>query len=84
MPTLGNIFFVFTYLLAATPHGIINSVLPGAGCGAEPIQWLSNASTVPIVVIVIQLWLSLGNGFWRLSPVFRADRSLYEAGAIDG
>lgn len=86
MPTLvGNIFFVWTYLFSGDAYGIINSVLLELGVVLEPIQWLSNASTVPIVVIVIQLWLSLGNGFLAFIAGFQGlDRSLYEAGAIDG
>ena len=81
----GNLFFIWTYLFSGDAYGIINSVLLELGVVLEPIQWLSNASTVPIVVIVIQLWLSLGNGFLAFIAGFQGlDRSLYEAGAIDG
>ena len=86
MPTMvGNIFFVWVYLFSGDAYGIINSVLITLGVVMEPVQWLSNTSTMPFVVIVVQLWLSMGNGFLAFIAGFQGlDTALNEAGAIDG
>jgi multiple sugar transport system permease protein len=86
MPTMvGNIFFVWIYIFSGDSYGIVNSVLISAGVIMEPVQWLSDASTMIFVVIVVQLWMSMGNGFLAFIAGFQGlDAALYEAGSIDG
>lgn len=86
LPTMvGNIFFVWIYMFSGDQYGIINSWLLKMGFVLEPVQWLSSTVTVKLVIIVIQLWLSLNSGFLALVAGFQGlDRSLAEAGAIDG
>ena len=86
MPTMvGNIFFVWIYIFSGDAYGIINSVLISTGLTLEPVQWLSNTTTMQAVVIVVQLWLSMGNGFLAFIAGFQGlDVALNEAGAIDG
>ena len=51
----------------------------------QPVQWLQNANTVLIIVILVSLWMSLGTGFLSLIAAFQGiDKSYYEAGAVDG
>ena len=51
----------------------------------EPIQWMQTEKYVLPVLIVVQLWLSLGTGFLTFSSRLQTvDKSLYEAGAVDG
>ena len=86
MPTMvGNIFFVWIYIFSGDAYGIINSVLISTGLTLEPVQWLSNTTTMQAVGIVVQLWLSMGNGFLAFIAGFQGlDVALNEAGAIDG
>ena len=50
-----------------------------------PILWLTDPNYNFGVVIVIQIWLSLGTGFLSFIAGFQTiDSSIYEAGAIDG
>lgn len=51
----------------------------------DPINWLIDDRYNLGVIIIIQLWLSLGAGFLSFIAGFQTvDRSIYEAGAIDG
>lgn len=86
MPTMvGNIYFVWTYIFSGDKYGIINSLLLMLNIVDEPVQWLSNPATMIVVVIIVQLWLSMGTGFLAFIAGFQGlDMSLNEAGAIDG
>ena len=55
-------------------------------CGnAEPILWMQTEKFVMPVLIVVQLWLSLGTGFLSfIAGLQTVDKGLYEAAAIDG
>ena len=51
----------------------------------EPIQWLTDPSYNLKIIILVQLWLSLGTSFLAfIAGLQSIDFSLYEAGAIDG
>ena len=51
----------------------------------EPIAWLQDTGTIMTVLIVTQLWLSLGSGFLAFIAGFQGvDPSLFDACAIDG
>jgi multiple sugar transport system permease protein len=51
----------------------------------EPIQWLQDPRFVLAILILVQLWLSLGTSFLAfIAGLQNVDRTLYEAGAIDG
>ena len=51
----------------------------------EPIGWLIDQNSIMSVLIVVQLWMSLGTGFLTFVAGFQGmDNSLFEAGAIDG
>lgn len=65
--------------------GYINSWLMNIGVINEPIIWLSNASYLLPIVIIIGLWSSMGVGFLAiLAGILNIDETLYEAAAIDG
>lgn len=86
LPVLsGNIYFVWAFLFSSDSYGIINSILMQMGIIQEPIGWLINQNTTMTVLIIVQLWLSLGTGFLAFIAGFQGmDRNLFEAGAIDG
>lgn len=65
--------------------GYINSWLMDIGIINEPIIWLTNATYLLPIVIIIGLWSSMGVGFLSiLAGLLNVDESLYEAAAIDG
>ena len=85
-PTLtGNLYFVWTYVFSGDRYGIMNSILLNLGLEDAPVQWLSDPKTMMACLIIIQLWSSFGVSFLAFIAGFQnMDRSLSEAGAIDG
>lgn len=81
----GNVYFIWQYIFSGDRYGFINNFLLKFGFILEPIQWLSDTNYMLTVVIIVQLWLSLGVSFLSFIAGFQSvDSSLYEAGAIDG
>ncbi len=84
-PSMANVYTVWQLIFSGDSYGYLNSVLLNLGIISSPIQWLTDSSYVLGVVIVVQLWISLGAGFLALRAGFQnIDRSQYEAGAIEG
>ena len=85
-PSLGgSAFFIWQYIFSGDAYGIINSFLMNLGYIDEPVQWLSNESTNLIVLMIVQIWMSLGTSFLAFIAGFQGvDRSLYEAAYVDG
>ncbi len=84
-PTLANIYFIFQYLFSSDMYGLANSILMNLGILDEPISWLTNTDYMLSIVIIVQLWCSLGTGFLSfVAGLQNLDPSLAEAGAIDG
>lgn len=81
----GSVYFIWQYIFSGDRYGFINNSLMKFGFVLEPIQWLSDVKYMLTVVIIVQLWLSMGVSFLSFVAGFQSvDRSLYEAGAIDG
>lgn len=81
----GQVYLIWQILFSGDYYGVINSFLVTTGIISEPIQWLTDTRYMMLVVIVVQLWLSLGAGFLAFIAGFQGvDRSLYEAAAVDG
>ncbi len=80
-----NVYFIWTYLFSGDSYGIVNATLLNLGIIRSPILWLTNPSYNLGIVMVVQLWLSLGVSFLAFIAGFQGvDPSMYEAGAIDG
>ena len=76
---------VWMYFFSSDRYGLINNVLLGVGLIDEPVLWNQNPKTIMVVIIIIAVWMSMGNGFLVfLAGLQNVDKSLYEAGAIDG
>ena len=76
---------VWTFLFSNNQYGFLNGTLMNLGLISEPVLWLSDETIVMYVIIIVQLWLSLGTGFLAFIAGFQSmDKSLFEAGAIDG
>ena len=82
---VGNAYFVWSILFSGDSYGYINSFLLSAGFITEPIQWLKNADYVMPIIVVVQLWQSMGVSFLaNISGLQNVNSEMYEAGAIDG
>ena len=63
-PTLaGNIYTTWQLIFSGDTYGIANSYLLDLGIINSARQWLTDANYIMGVVIVVQLWMSLGAGF---------------------
>lgn len=86
MPVLaGNVYFVWAFLFSGDRYGVINGFLMQFGIINEPVGWLIDQNLILTVLIIVQLWMSLGTGFLSFVAGFQSmNKSLYEAGAMDG
>ncbi len=81
----GNVYLIWTFIFSGDSYGLINGFLMKVGLLQEPIQWLTDPSYNLKIIILVQLWLSLGTSFLAfIAGLQSIDFSLYEAGAIDG
>lgn len=81
----GNTYLVWQLLFSSDSYGFANAFLMNWGFILEPIQWLQDTRYMLGILILVQLWLSLGTSFLAfIAGLQNVDRSLYEAGAIDG
>ena len=85
-PTLSTaVFTIWLIVFDGDIYGYLNSFLLGLGFITEPIQWRTDPTYMMAVVIVVQLWVSLGTSFLTLRAGFNTvDRQYYEAAALDG
>ena len=75
---------IWSYIFSNDAYGLINSLFMNFGM-REPIQWLIDENYTMLVVIIVQLWLSLGVGFLSFIAGFQTiNTDIYEAGSIDG
>ena len=82
---IGNAYFVWQVAFSSDSYGYINSVLLSMGIITEPIQWLKNATYIVPIIIMVQLWQSMGVSFLaNISGLQNINDEMYEAGAIDG
>lgn len=81
----GGAYIIWRLIFSGDMYGYANAFLIRFGIVNEPIQWLQNPTYIPIIIILVQLWLSLGVSFLAfIAGLQGVDRTLYEAGAIDG
>lgn len=82
---VGNAYYIWQILFSGDSYGYMNSLLMSIGAVTEPIQWFRNEQYVFVIIVVIQLWLSMGVSFLaNIAGLQNIDDELYEAGAIDG
>ena len=82
---VGNAYFIWQVAFSGDSYGYINSLLLSFGIITEPIVWLKNATYLMPIIIIVQLWQSMGVSFLaNISGLQNVSREMYEAGAIDG
>ena len=86
VPSLvGNALYIWTVIFANDSYGYMNSFLLSSGLITSPIQWFSNETYIVPIVVIIQLWMSMGVSFLaNISALQNINPELFEAGAVDG
>lgn len=81
----GNAILIWTIIFSSDIYGYANAFLLEWGFITEPQTWLTNTKYILPIVIMVQLWMSLGVNFLALIAGLKGvDKTLYEAGAVDG
>lgn len=76
---------VWLYLFSGDRYGLINNLLMNLGIINTPIVWNQDTNTILPVIILIQIWMSMGTGFLVfLAGLQNENKELLEAGQIDG
>ena len=81
----GNAFMVWKIIFSGDSYGYLNSFLLNLGLITEPITWLNTSQYLMGIIVLVQLWQSMGISFLsNIAGLQNVSRDLYEAGAIDG
>ncbi|WP_123041820.1 carbohydrate ABC transporter permease [Cohnella candidum] len=80
-----SVYPMWFQVFSPDEYGYVNSFLIRLGVIDHPIAWLLDPKYMMGVLILIQLWLSLGISFLAfIAGLQTIDKSLYEAGVMDG
>ncbi len=81
----GTVYVIWQFIFSPDQYGIGNSLLTRLGLIDEPLVWFQDPKLSLGLLIIVQLWLSLGVGFLAfVAGLQNINPELYEAGAIDG
>lgn len=82
---VGNAYYIWQIMFSGDSYAYVNNFLISFGLISEPIQWFQNASYNFTIILIIQLWMSMGVSFLaNIAGLQSVNKELYEAGAIDG
>lgn len=80
-----SLFIIWTYIFSGDAYGVANGVLMNLGVINEPILWLQDPRYSLKIIILVQLWASMGTSFLAfIAGLQSIDPQLYEAASIDG
>ena len=71
IPSMANVYTIWQLVFSGDPYGYLNAILMDMGIITSAKQWLTDANYIIYVVIIVQLWISLGAGFWLYVQVFK-------------
>ena len=81
----GSAYLVWQLFFQSDMYGYVNGWLLKLGLITQPIAFFQNTTYIVPLCIIVALWTSLGMTFLsNIAGLQGVDRSLYEAGAIDG
>ncbi len=85
-PTIsGTLYVMWGFIFSGDQYGFLNSTLMQLGFIDEPVMWLTDPAYMLTVVMVVQIWMSLGTAFLSfIAGLQNVPSSLYEAAAVDG
>ena len=82
---IGKVYYIWQVAFSSDSYGYANSLLLSWGLITEPILWFRDVRFSMIIVMIVQLWLSIGISFLAdIAGLQNVNPELYEAGAIDG
>ena len=82
---VGNAYYIWQVAFSADSTGYVNNILMSLGFITSPINWFKDANYNMIIIIIVQLWLSMGVSFLsNIAGIQNVSKELYEAGVIDG
>lgn len=82
---VGNAYFIWQIMFSGDSLGYVNNLCLSLGLIHEPIQWFRDSNYNTTVIIIVQLWMSMGVSFLaNIAGLQNVNTELYEAGAIDG
>lgn len=82
---VGNGYFIWQLLFSGDSYAYLNNLLISFGFITEPIQWFQDTEYNFIVIMIVQLWMSMGVSFLaNIAGLQNVDTELYEAGVVDG
>ena len=81
----GSAFLLWQLIFNGDMYGYLNAFLISMNLIDAPILWLKTPQYALPIIIIVQLWLSLGISFLSfVAGLQTVDKTLYEAAAIDG
>jgi len=81
----GNAYMIWKLLFSSDMYGYMNAWLMKFGFIKEPILWFESKQYIMPILIIVQLWLSLGVSFLSfIAGLQSIDKTMYEAARIDG
>jgi multiple sugar transport system permease protein len=81
----GSAYLVWKLIFQGDIYGLANGWLMKLGVISKPIVFFQNTDYIVPLCIVVSIWTSLGTAFLSfIAGLQGVDRSLYEAGAVDG
>lgn len=84
-PALCGVTYIWGIIFSGDRYGYLNALLIRFSVVNSPVQWFTDPHYMKAAIIVVVLWSSMGAGFLSFIAGFQnVDRSLYEAGAVDG
>ena len=82
---VGNAYFIWQVAFSSDSYGYMNSILLSLRLITQPKQWFSDSTLIVPIVVMIQLWMSMGISFLsNISGLQNINPELFEAGAVDG
>jgi len=82
---VGNALYIWQIMFSGDSYAYINNLLISFGFITEPITWFQDATYNFTIILIIQLWMSMGTSFLaNMAGLQNVNVELYEAGAIDG
>ncbi|MFA7076060.1 MAG: sugar ABC transporter permease [Candidatus Izemoplasmatales bacterium] len=81
----GSAYLLWLLIFSSDMYGILNAYLIDLNLINTPILWLETPKYALFILIIVQLWLSLGVSFLAfIAGLQTVDKTLYEAAAVDG
>ncbi len=81
----GGAYMIWKLIFSSDAYGYANAILMEMGMIQEPILWFQERDYIMPILILVQLWLSIGVSFLAFIAGFQnVDKTLYEAGQVDG